>query len=34
MRHAAQEVATYTFWDLHVAILNAMGWHNYHHAFP
>jgi len=25
---------TYTFWDLHVAIQNAMGWQNYHlHEF-
>jgi hypothetical protein len=25
---------TYTFWDLHVAIQDAMGWLNYHlHAF-
>ena len=26
--------ARYTFWELHVAIQNAMGWHDYHlHEF-
>jgi hypothetical protein len=29
-----QVPGTYTFWDLHVAIQNAMGWQNYHlHEF-
>jgi hypothetical protein len=29
-----QVSALYTFWDLHVAITDAMGWHDYHlHLF-